>query len=172
MQSNAAIRNLENERVIVLDAAAFKTAGSDSRKTVLDDLFFKKPVRVHVRETAALFSAILLVIGAFSLYKGAPGSNWRLYTSLGAIFYLSGTYLPISFYPIWKLWMGFASVLERIMTGVIVSITWFGIFVPFSFVAKLFGAKSVDLRFAIAGSTYWETRSKESGDFKLLERQF
>lgn len=170
--SNAASSTVENERVIVLDASTFKPSKESLPPSALDKLFFNKPVKVHLRETAALFSAILFIISAVSLYRARSESLWEIYAGIGALMFISGYYVPWSFYPVWKLWMGIASVLEKIMTAVIISISWFGIFIPFSFVARTFGAKPLDLSFAQASASYWENRTPESSDFKFLERQF
>ena len=148
--------------------------GSVDSKPVgrLDQLSFKKPIRKHVLEFAAIFGVIFNLIALFQLYKGNPISTPLALSISSVILNLVGRFAPIVLLPAWEAWMKFAHVLGMVMTTVILGIAWIIALIPIAMLLKLLRVKVMDASFKKPVSTYWEDRPEKFNDFKLLERQF
>ena len=138
----------------------------------LDELWYRKPVRQHVKEFAALFSIIFLVIAGAQIYFGKP-SVWPMFLiSAAIIFTFLGYKAPFLLRPVWSGWMKFAHVLGIVMTTLILFLAWAIVLLPIAYLLRFIRIKVMDMDFKTNVSTYWEEREDKHNDFKLLERQF
>lgn len=139
----------------------------------LDELYFRRPVRTHVREFGALFGAIFLGIAAYSIYRaGEITSTFSWAAPLAALFVAGGYLFPAALRPIWKAWMDLAHVMGNVMTTVILFVAWTLLVIPMSIALKIFRIKVMNQSFREPVESYWEKRDPKHDDFKLLERQF
>jgi len=139
----------------------------------LDEKFFGKPLRLHLREFAATFGAIMCIIAAVQLYRGKPYPLPAGF-AVGSLFlYLIGIQAPLLLKPLWRGWMGLAHVLGMVSTFILLSACWMVVVLPMALVLKLVGKRVMTMGFRNPEIlSYWETKSEASHDFKLLERQF
>lgn len=168
-------RGLANEIRTGLEQAPESAVGSKvPRKVVdpLDELFFNRPVRTHVREFGALFGAIFFGFAAVRGYRHESLTGSYILSAIGVVFVALGYLAPSVLRPVWKGWMSFAHVLSLVMTWVIMSISWVVGFVPMALLLRVLGIKRIDLSYGAAVTTYWETRDPKYDDFMRLERQF
>ena len=147
-----------------------KTQGTN----FLDQLFFGRPKREHVKEFGALFGTIFCIVGAFLASSGsAEGMRIALWLLGATLVLVPLSYrVPVVVYPLWRGWMAFAHVLGIVMSFVFVTVTWWIMAVPLGLLLKVVGKKVMDLSFDRAVPSYWEERDERYHDFKLLERQF
>lgn len=139
----------------------------------LEELSFGKPIRQHVRE----FGAVMALVACFIAYAQEHKNHVGLSTDVaiigaGLLIYCLGVFAPAILKPAWQAWMKFAHYLGLVMTTVILVTMWTLIVIPIGLAVKLLGVKIMDMRFRAPVTTYWEDRSDEINDFKLLERQW
>ncbi len=115
----------------------------------------------------------LLVGGVMLALSGV--SHWRGHTvapivlaALGGFLVVGGALVPARMGPIYRAWMGLASLLSKITTPIFMGIIYYLIFTPVGLVRKAFGHNSLRRP---PGDTFWIDRppGKRRGD---LQRQF
>lgn len=137
----------------------------------IEDNFFGRAVRVHVREFAALFALIAVLIGLYLIYK-YPGSPASLgWISASAVLLFFGIYAPRLLYPIWKGWMIFAEKLGHLMTWIILSLMYYLVLTPTGLGLRMARKEVLNIRFREASlESYWIKRDPQ--DWKRMEKQF
>jgi len=168
-------RGLANEIRTGLNQTSETAVGSSvPRKQIdpLDELFFNRPVRMHVREFGALFGAICFGFGAIRGYRHEFLTGTYILFAAGCAFVALGYLKPAILRPVWKAWMSFAHVLSLVMTWVVMSLSWVVGFVPMALLLRALGIKRIDLTYDPAVVSYWEIRDAKYDDFMRLERQF
>ena len=91
---------------------------------------------------------------------------------IGTVLILAGVLFPKILKPFNKIWMGLAIILGFVMSRVILTILFYLVLTPISFIAKLFGKKFMLLKYDKSEKTYWKKRTiiqKKPIDY---ERQF
>ncbi len=71
---------------------------------------------------------------------------------------------PQSLNPVYKGWMRFGLVLNRITTPIIMGVVFFLIFMPFGFVMRVFGKDPLNRRFSQSAKSYRIPSSKPEPD--------
>jgi hypothetical protein len=123
-----------------------------------------------VRKFGLTIGIFLLFIAGFLFWKERPSFPYFAYA--GAGFALLGLVAPIVLKPIYKAWMSFAVVMGFIMTRVILTILYFGMFTPIALVAKLLGKDLLEERWNRNATTYWVKRPQTPFDPKSAENMF
>lgn len=90
----------------------------------------------------------------------------------GAFLFLAGLISPLILKPVNKAWMIFSILMGWVMTRVILTILFFIILTPVSFLSKLSGKKFLDLKIDHSKKTYWEKREKKKLSPTDYEKQF
>ena len=135
-----------------------------------------KPSPKELRQFGAIFGSGFLLIG---LVKYFWIWNWLFERNekLGLIFILigivggaiglTGTKLAL---PLYWVWIGIAFVLGNIMSRVVITLIYYGVVTPMSFVARLLGRDKLQLK-KRAVQSYWQDISLPHEPEKY-ERQF
>lgn len=140
--------------------------------SILDERYFGKTKRAHLREFAQVFALIFLVIGGGRLYHyGWVMSVVALLCATATVLYL-GYYKPLLLHPAWKAWMKLGHALGAVMSVLMLSLAWIVMVIPASWILRLFRVRIMDASFRTPVSTYWEDRDSKDDDFALLRRQF
>ena len=171
----AGARRLADEvRVGLTEEVSVKSvANADTRrKDPLDETWFNKPIRQHVREFGALFGAIGFFVTAVKLYQGRDASSYAAWLAVAVTFSALGFLAPRLLLPVWRGWMKLAHYLSIVMTTVILSLAWCIGFLPVAAMLKVLRIKPMDLSYRSSATTYWETRDPKYDDFKRLELQY
>lgn len=113
---------------------------------------------------------VLLLIGAFLFWKERPSAPWFLGIGGGLAFL--GLVVPMVLKPLQRPWMMFAIILGYIMSRVILSILFFVIFTLIGRIARLFGAKLLDISFDRSAKTHWNSRPQKQYNPVESEQQF
>lgn len=138
----------------------------------LDELFYRRPVRTHVKEFGFLFSIICLLISGWLFYRGGSFPTALSIVFLGVLLSLLGIWFPRVLHPVWKAWMTFAHALGIVMTAVILTVAWGLLVIPISVLLRILRIKVMNQDFRAPVDTYWEEIDKSKNDFKRLEKQY
>ena len=142
-----------------------------ARTDPLDELWFRKPVRQHVREFSVVLGIILLIFAGSAFYHRAIDSGMAL-TLAAMLLCVIGYRAPRILKPVWEAFIHLGEVLGRIVTFVVLLLTWSIALIPLAIGLKIFGVRVMDMGFRLPVETYWEKRDQSKNDFKFLERQY
>jgi len=137
---------------------------------IRDEIKSIKTTTPEVRKFGLTIGVFLLLIAGFLFWKQKPDFPYFAYVGGGLA--LLGLIAPIFLKPIYKIWMSFAVVMGFIMTRVILTIVYFGLFTPMALAAKLFGKDLLNKRWDKNAATYWEKRPATTFDPKSAENMF
>lgn len=148
-------------------------ARSLTKRDELDELYFGKKVRQHLKEFGALCGVLLTGYGAWQGWHYHSIVDMAAFTTIGVILAVVGYAVPRLLHKPWKAWMGFAKLLSFVITPVIMTVLWFLVVVPFSLALKIFRVKNMDTSFKDdSAKSFWIVKEPKEDEFKLLERQF
>ena len=115
-----------------------------------------KGTKPELRKFGLTIGIFLLVIAGFLFWKQRPSFPYFAY--IGGGFALLGLTAPIILKPIYKVWMSFAVVMGFVMTRVILTVLYFGMFTPIALLTKLLGKDLLDQRLDKNAASYWVQR--------------
>ncbi|MDZ7288627.1 MAG: SxtJ family membrane protein [candidate division KSB1 bacterium] len=137
---------------------------------LLDEIKNLKATPKELRKFGLTIGIFLLIIAAWLFWKQRPGFPYFAYA--GGCFALIGLILPILLKPVYKVWMIFAMAMGFVMTRVILTVLFFGLFTPIALLAKLLGKDLLEQRWDKKATTYWVKRPKTPFDPKSAENMF
>jgi polyferredoxin len=129
-----------------------------------------KETKSDLRKFGLTVGIVLLLISALLFYFDKSSAPYI--GVIGGFLFLAGTLIPQVLKPFNKIWMGLAIVLGFIMSRLILTILFYIVLTPISFIAKLVGKRFMILKYDKSVKTYWEKRvviQKKQIDY---ERQF
>jgi hypothetical protein len=129
-----------------------------------------KSGKKELRQFGLSVGAVLLIIAAWLLWKQRPAFIY--FAALGSFLIGSGVLLPIVLKPLFRVWMTFGVVMSFVMTRVILSILYFGVFTPTALVLKLFRKDLLEERWDKAADSYWAKRQPPPYEPETTERMF
>jgi hypothetical protein len=137
---------------------------------LLDEIKSIKGTKPELRKFGFTIGILLLLIAAWLFWKQRPSFPYFAYAGGGLV--LAGLILPALLKPIYKVWMSFAAVMGFIMTRVILTILYFGMFTPIALTAKLLGKDLLDEKWDKKTGSYWVKRPAATYDPKSAENMF
>jgi len=120
-----------------------------------------------IKKFSYLVGGVIILISLLLLWKGS--SNYQAVFLIGILFEIFGLIIPMILKPLYIIWMTFATILGWIMTRVILTVLFYLIVTPIGLIARIFGAKFLDLSWNKNVNSYWNKREKTVSD---LEKQF
>jgi hypothetical protein len=129
-----------------------------------------KETKKDLRKFGLTVGGVLLIIAALLFYFEKSSSIY--FAAIGGLLFISGLFIPQILKPLNKIWMGLAIVLGFFMSRLILTVLFYFVLTPISFIARLVGKKFMILKFDKPANTYWERRTiiqKKQIDY---ERQF
>lgn len=132
--------------------------GLPTRLTASEGRRFAFPVGIAFGLLAGLF-----------LWRGVTLGVWITGTA-SAFLVLAGILVPARLGPIYRGWMGLATLLSKFTTPIFMGIVYFLVMTPVSFVLRIVGYDP--LRRAADSDTFWVDRPEEAGRRSDLSRQF
>jgi Saxitoxin biosynthesis operon protein SxtJ len=121
----------------------------------------------QARKTAFVVGGVLLAIAAWNLHRG----RITIVYVFGALLLVAGLFVPPAARAFHKGWMKFAVALGYVNSRVLLTILFYGVFVPYGFVSRLFGRDPLGRREA-GKETYWTTRKATRQSAEQFERLF
>jgi len=122
------------------------------------------------RSFCLTFAAVFALIGAWMLFK----SNAHLEVPLGAsaFFLLAAFAFPGILHPLNVAWMRLASVMNRIVSPVVMGVIYFGLFTPIAVAMRLRGRDALQRRFDAKLDSYWIKRDPPGPAGSSFPQQF
>lgn len=137
----------------------------------LDELWFRKPIRQHIKEFGCVLAIILVVVAAISAKRGS--FELALVWAISAfVITVVAYHYPSLLKPVWKGAMALGHYLGMIVTFAILSATWTIVLLPIAALLKILRVRVMNMKFKEPVDSYWERRDPATCDFKFLERQF
>ncbi len=119
------------------------------------------------RKFGFTIAAALLLITLFLAFRHRE-TGW-IWGAAGLGFLVAAALVPMWLGPFHRIWLSFSIVLGAIMTPVILTIFFFAVVTPVGLLQRLFGKRSVELRFRTEEKSYWRERPVRDADY---EKQF
>lgn len=135
-----------------------------------DEIKSIKATTAEARKFGLTIGAMLLAVAGFLFWKQRPA--FPALALAGAGFVLAGLIVPMLLKPVYKTWMSFAAVMGFIMTRVVLTVIFFGLFTPAALIARLLRRDLLEQRWDKAASTYWVKRPAAPFDPQSAERMF
>jgi hypothetical protein len=124
----------------------------------------------QARKTAAVVAVVLLLIAAWSFYRGRSTAV-IIFGSLGALLIVMGFFIPAAARRFHVVWMRFASALGYVNSRILLSLMYYLVFTPYGFVSRLVGRDPLRRRGKKLES-YWIERKQTKQSREQFERLF
>ncbi len=123
------------------------------------------------RSFGLTFAAVFGLLAAWLAYRGS--AYWLPSLVASASFALLALTLARVLHPLNVAWMWFGSILNRIVSPVVLGIIFFGVFTPISFLFRLRGRDAMNRSYSATGASYWIDRTPPGPDApRSFPRQF
>jgi len=124
--------------------------------------------RRELRQFGLGLSALVLLLGLFCHWKGAPWAP-ALYV-LALVFGLAFWFELPGVKQLYLSWMKLAGIMARVMTFILLTLIYVMVVSPVGIVARMCGHKFLDKGFRSPHQSYWQLRGPEDPD-KNYEKQ-
>jgi hypothetical protein len=139
----------------------------------IDQNFLDKSARRCVREFGVMIATIIVLYATYKWFFASQTGNFTYLATIAGAVALISYVMPQLLFPIWRVWMLLALLLNRIVTPLILGLMWFCMLVPIAGLLKIIGKRTLDTTFRQAGTTtYWRERDKKEDNVELFKRQF
>jgi len=129
-----------------------------------------KETKKDLRKFGLTVGGVLILISALLFYFEKSSAIY--FGVIGGVLFFAGIIIPQILKPLNKVWMGLAIVLGFFMSRVILTILYYLVLTPISFIAKIVGKKFMTLNYDRSAQTYWEKRNVIKKILVDYERQF
>lgn len=113
----------------------------------------------------------LFIVGIYLLHYGRGLKVLPYLIAIGAIFIVMALLFPKTLSPIYNLWMRLSGVLNQVFTKIILVLTFYLLFMPISFLLKVFKKDLLDQKIGKEAKSYWQKVEKISDKLRY-EKQF
>lgn len=120
-----------------------------------------------LRKFGFTIGGVLLVIALMLAFRGRGTAP--VFGAIALGFILAAGIVPARLAPLHRVWLSFSIALGAIMTPVILTIFFFAVVTPVGLLHRLFGKRSIELRFRTGAESYWRERPIRETDY---EKQF
>ena len=117
-----------------------------------------------------LFVAVFALVGSYVWWRGGSLHPW--WFGLSASTLLVTLVAPDLLAPLNRAWMRLASILNTIVSPIVLGIMFFGVFAPIGIVMRLAGRDAMRRRLDPGARTYWQERDPPGPDPSGLPNQF
>ena len=124
----------------------------------------------QARKTALIVAGVLLLIGAWQLYRGRLTAVIVL-GSIGAALVLVGLFVPPLARRFHTLWMRLALVLGWVNSRILLGLMFYGVFAPYNLVGRLVRRDPL-MRRGARRESYWVARKQTRQTREQFERTF
>lgn len=107
----------------------------------------------RLRKFGLVMAVAFGLVGGLAVWRGHGWGEYLWY--VGGAFLALGLVFPRALGPIERGWMAFAEVLGRIVTTVILTLTYFLVMTPMGLLMRLLGKDLLELERKPEGESYW-----------------
>jgi len=122
----------------------------------LEDLKKIKSGKEELKSFGWLLGVIFGLIALLLVWRQKEGVV--IFSAVSLFFLFFGTFAPAVLKPLQQAWMALALAIGWVMTRVILSILFFGVLTPISFLGRLMRKKFLNTSFRDSEESYWMDR--------------
>lgn len=137
---------------------------------MINELKNIKSAKSDLKKFGITVGIVLFIIGIAQWYFGRE--IYIYFLNIGIVLIILGLIIPIILMPLQKLWMGIAVIIGWFIFRIILSILFYLIFTPISFLNKMLGNKFLELTPDVSKTSYWSHWDQEDNDRKGCEKQY
>lgn len=115
-----------------------------------------------LRSFGLTMGLLLLVIAAYLFWREKSGAGYLF--AAAVVFAGLGGLVPKLLAPVYRAWMTLALLMGFVMTRVILTVLYLGLFTPIGLISRLLGKDLLEQRWNPQAQTYWVKRT--GGEFK------
>ena len=123
-----------------------------------------------VRKFGVTIGSVLVLLAVVLWWKEKPSAS--AYALAGVLFSGVTWLMPNLMRPLYRAWMTLALLMGFVMTRVLLTVLFFGLFTPIAVIARLVGKDLLQERFAPGATSYWVKRSSRAYEPQQTERMF
>jgi hypothetical protein len=124
----------------------------------------------ELRKFGVTVGIVFGLLGGLLLWRGKE--YYYLFFIICAALLILGSVYPVWLRPLFRVWMGFATVMGWVMTRVILTLLFYLVFTPIGAVARLVGKDMLNRQIDRNCASYWIHKTKRTGEKKRYENQF
>ncbi|HEX8475254.1 MAG TPA: SxtJ family membrane protein [Pyrinomonadaceae bacterium] len=124
----------------------------------------------QARKSALIVGGVLVAIAAWNFYRGRMTAVAVL-GGIGALLLLVGLFVPVLARAFHTRWMQLAALLGYVNSRILLTIMYYGVFMPYGVVSRLFGRDPLNRR-RTNRDTYWVARKTTRQTKEQFERLF
>ena len=137
---------------------------------MFEDIKNIKSTGKELKEFGITIGVILLLLGAFALWRGKEISAYLL--GIGALFIALGLVFPAVLKPLQKVWMSFSIIIGFFVSRVVLFILFYAVLTPMGLITKLLGKDILDQKIDKNLPSYWHDVPAGPKDKKTYENQY
>jgi len=123
------------------------------------------------RSVGVVFAVAFVIVAAWAIYRNVIWLS-PVALTLSALMALTAWKAPARLARLNRVWMGFGSLLHRIVSPLTLGGLYFFVFMPTGWVARRFGYDPLRLRSSPTDASYWVSRPAGEPDPKSMRNQF
>lgn len=124
----------------------------------------------ELKRFGIMMGIILFALASYLFWK--EKGSYFYFAAPGVILAGVGLLLPTLLRPVYHGWMAIAAVMGFVMTRVILTLLFFGLFTPMALLARLFGKDLLQQRWNKNTGSYWVRREEGEYQPSSSERMF
>ncbi len=136
---------------------------------IIEEIKSIKSDKSELKKFGITIGGVLLIVSILLYIYEKPLASYFFGAGFG--FQIIAQVFPIILLPLQKIWMTFAVLMGFVMTRVILSILFYLVITPISFVSKIFQKDFLNLKIEKDKKSYWNLRN-ENYDKSSTEKQF
>lgn len=131
-----------------------------------------KQDKSSIRKFGLTMAIALGIIGAVIFFKGSHSERAYWLWLIAGLFLVIGFLMPAVLRPIHKVWMGLAFVMGWFMSRLILTILYYLVITPISFIVKLSAKDLLQLKIDKNAPSYWIKRQSDERKLERYEKLF
>jgi hypothetical protein len=137
---------------------------------IIEEIKNIKSTKKDLRKFGITIGTALIVLTVVLYFLDK--SYYLYFGAAGLLLIIAGFLFPLILKPLNKIWMGFAIILGWFSSRIILTIVFYFVLTPISFIAKISGKKFLDLKYKTNESSYWIKREIIKPDRSSYEKQY
>ena len=127
----------------------------------------KPQSREELRKFGLTVGTAFLVFAGIAYWRHPDGVVWKVLGVAGGALLLAGLVMPAQLQAVYRGWMKFALLLNKVTTPLFMGIVYFGLFLVTGLIRRAMGKNAMDNK--AENGSFWSTREVRRAN---LERQF
>ena len=137
---------------------------------IIEEIKNIKSTKKDLRKFGITIGTALIVLTVVLYFLDK--SYYLYFGAAGLLLIIAGFLFPLILKPLNKIWMGFAIILGWFSSRIILTIVFYFVLTPISFIAKISGKKFLDLKYKTNENSYWIKREIIKPDRSSYEKQY